>query len=497
MNKKRLVAIGLAAVIGVAGISYGLSRSMRSAHALSADEAKRLVSDVLPSGAQHIGTDEDDKNATFEYYDEGSRTLYEVKVDLQKGEVSNIREYPMERELVPVDASKDQAAKAPQESTKGLLSRQEALDIAFAKVPGAAAEHVKEFELDDRDDRDAKYEIDLVVDGVKYELEIDARTGRLKEFEREEDRSTKSSQSKDDTNVSKDSNNSKRDLLSRDEVLAIVFEKVEGATADHITEFELDDKDERDAEYEVDLVVNGVKYELEIDARSGRILEFERDDDNKKGTSTKAPQTTEAKATKAPTSTKADLITAEEAMNIVLARVDGATKNHFREFELDWDDGRPEYDGELVYNGVEYEFEIDARNGNILDWDVDRDDDRKQNRPTETKATQAPTTQAPTAAPTTQAPTQAPTTVAPTTKATQAPTTAATTSGLITKDRAIAIALEKVPGATRNHIDDIEFDWDDGRPEWEIEIEYNGYEYEIEIDGYSGRILDFEIEKDD
>ncbi len=43
----------------------------------------------------------------------------------------------------------------------------------------------------------------------------------------------------------------------------------------------------------------------------------------------------------------------------------------FGDIEIDSDDGRLIYEGEFYYNGLEYEFEIDAATGAVLDWDID------------------------------------------------------------------------------------------------------------------------------
>lgn len=62
---------------------------------------------------------------------------------------------------------------------------------------------------------------------------------------------------------------------------------------------------------------------------------------------------------------------------------------------------------------------------------------------------------------------------------------------LIGEARAREIAL----GLVNGKIVDFELDDDDDDPEYKIEIVANGYEYEIEIDGYTGKVLEFE--KDD
>ena len=39
------------------------------------------------------------------------------------------------------------------------------------------------------------------------------------------------------------------------------------------------------------------------------------------------------------------------------------------EFKQDYDDGRLIYEGKIIYNNREYEFEIDAATGAVLDWE--------------------------------------------------------------------------------------------------------------------------------
>lgn len=64
----------------------------------------------------------------------------------------------------------------------------------------------------------------------------------------------------------------------------------------------------------------------------------------------------------------------------------------------------------------------------------------------------------------------------------------------ITADRAKEIALAEVPGATASDIYEFETDRDDGRLEYEGTIYYNGTEYDFTIDGYSGAIRGWDVE---
>lgn len=68
-----------------------------------------------------------------------------------------------------------------------------------------------------------------------------------------------------------------------------------------------------------------------------------------------------------------DVIGIEKAGQIALERVPGATEDNIVFIEEDTDDGHLTYEGEIVFEGTEYEFEISADDGAILEWEIDRD----------------------------------------------------------------------------------------------------------------------------
>lgn len=65
-------------------------------------------------------------------------------------------------------------------------------------------------------------------------------------------------------------------------------------------------------------------------------------------------------------------ITEEKAKEIVLAQV-GLESAEFTEHEYDLDDGV--YELEFIANGVEYEFEVDAVTGKVMEADYEKNDD--------------------------------------------------------------------------------------------------------------------------
>ena len=68
----------------------------------------------------------------------------------------------------------------------------------------------------------------------------------------------------------------------------------------------------------------------------------------------------------------------------------------------------------------------------------------------------------------------------------------------LTADEALEIAL-KHAGLTRAQISRLEreLDWDENRPEWDIEFTGNGFEYSYEIHAESGSVLEWDKEWDD
>ena len=65
---------------------------------------------------------------------------------------------------------------------------------------------------------------------------------------------------------------------------------------------------------------------------------------------------------------------------------------------------------------------------------------------------------------------------------------------LISEEEAKSIALERVTGATKDDIREFKIDRRNGLLEYEGKIFYNGKEYEFEIDGSDGAVLEWEIE---
>ena len=56
------------------------------------------------------------------------------------------------------------------------------------------------------------------------------------------------------------------------------------------------------------------------------------------------------------------------------------------------------------------------------------------------------------------------------------------------------IIIDKVPGAAESSIYEFEREIDDGRIQYEGSLYHDGYEYEFEVDGATGTVLQWEID---
>lgn len=141
-------------------------------------------------------------------------------------------------------AAAGQGDATPTTASAKSVSFAEAKKIALKKVNGKIIEA-------DRDADDGEYEFDIRKGNYVYEVEVKKRTGKA-------------------YITDKDYEPVKKANISRAEAKKIALKKVPNAK---VVKIELDD-----GKYEVELVKGNYEYELEISAKTGKILDYERDD---------------------------------------------------------------------------------------------------------------------------------------------------------------------------------------------------------------------------
>ena len=125
------------------------------------------------------------------------------------------------------------------------------------------------------------------------------------------------------------------------------------ATDATITKFRLDYEGGRQV-YEIEWYAGGKKYDYEIAVDTGEILSSGYDEKTAGWSGSNSVTVSEA-----------------DAKQTALDRVSGATEKDIYEWQFDYDDGRPEYEGKIIYGGTEYDFTIDASNGSVVEWEAE------------------------------------------------------------------------------------------------------------------------------
>ena len=137
--------------------------------------------------------------------------------------------------------------------------------------------------------------------------------------------------------------------------------------------------------YDVDFVADGKEYEYDIDALTGTVIGVKEETHHKNPSNQTIPAeeqkqqpasiTEESKQqsasiTEEPKQQSA-AITEDDAKAIALSQVPGADESHIFKFRIDYDDGKLEYEGSIIFEEMEYEFEIDGHSGAIRDWEAE------------------------------------------------------------------------------------------------------------------------------
>ena len=131
-----------------------------------------------------------------------------------------------------------------------------------------------------------------------------------------------------------------------------------------------EDMDDGRKVYEIGFDVAEKEYDYEIQASDGAILSSDVET-NEGYTAAQNSTQSQQNADNAGTGTSDAAVSLEEATRIALDKVPGATEQDIR-INLEQDDGRQKYEGDIIYEQKEYDFEIDANSGEVLEWNEER-----------------------------------------------------------------------------------------------------------------------------
>lgn len=320
MKKKSMLLIMVSALI----VSL-LSATAMAATGLSEQEARRTAEQHIPEGSVFHSAGLDSRKYELKYYNEKKQERYEVDVLISTKKVTSF-----ESELF-----------ADEGSTEVALSEDEIKKLVVSDLPNAEVVSVT------LDKSDILREYDVVIKAADYygELTLNPKTGKILSRDIRIGKSPVAAEA--------------GGLLTRAAALELAKKQVPGGV---VTDLDLD---RRGTSYvfEAEVYLDGVEHDLVFDAADGKLLYSTKSTDDWNDADW-LPRTPEA-------AKSGEYIGMEKARQIALAKVPGAT---VVKCELDYDDGRATYEGEVYKDRMEYEFEIDALTGKVLKWEQDYDD---------------------------------------------------------------------------------------------------------------------------
>ncbi len=320
------------------------------------------------------------------------------------------------------------------------ITAEEAIEIAVKHAQITDTQYKALAEMD-YDDGMMLYEIDIFYNNTEYEYEINAETGAVVKYEQEAIKDNVGTPSEDV--VTGNPNGDK--FVTKDDAInaAINHAGVDKASVAALrTELDTDDKTPH---YDVEFMVGNVEYEYEVAASTGKIIKFEKEveEDNKH----------ESNIT-------ANIISKEEALAIAYKDAGVAADSvYVIKCELDKDDGKYKYDAEFKVGNTEYDYEINAVTGKIVDKDIEIEK--------------------------------------PVNGGNTGEGTDVSEAG-ISRDKAISIALSHA-GFSASAVTELECEYDveRGKQLYEVSFKNGRTEYDYEIDANTGDILKSEKEIDD
>lgn len=228
----------------------------------------------------------------------------------------------------------------------GMITQQQAQSIALEHA-GVREEDALALKVS-RDD--GKYDVSFRTADRTYEYEIQGRSGQVVDFSYESAGGTSQTVS---GNSGQSAATAVSQEITQEQAKAIALEHAGAAEADVVFYRAEPDRDDGRNVYDVEFYVGNTEYDYEIAADTGEVLSYDSDIEGW-----------------AVSSQNGSPVTLEQARDLVVSRISGISAQDVRIHE-DWDDGRQVYEGEAWFDGVEYEFEIDASTGTFLNWSAE------------------------------------------------------------------------------------------------------------------------------
>ena len=249
---------------------------------------------------------------------------------------------------IPQQSSQEQTQMIPMEEAQEAALKAADIEAADADISATTLSEVAGV---------ACYKVEFTSGEYAYAYTINAETGAVMEMSSQEQNAQASgtqTETADPAAPAPAQNATGTGTVDEAAAQKIALEHAGVKAADAtITKSKLDYEDGRQV-YDIEWYAGGAKYDYEIATDTGEII------------SSAYEEKTMGADSRNVTVSEAD------AKKTALDRVSGATDKDLYEWKLDYDDGRPEYEGKIIYGGTEYEFTIDAATGSVMEWDAEK-----------------------------------------------------------------------------------------------------------------------------
>ena len=264
---------------------------------------------------------------------------YEITIHAETGDILEI-----EKERIHPSGSGDGDG-----SGSSGITQAQAEEAALKAAGGGTVIKVKL----DTDDGQKVYEVDILNGDYEYEVEVLASTGAILKTKKK---------AVTDADPGNQPDPGQQVSLAKAKEIAAADAGL--AVADvTFTEAKLD-REDGVLVYEIAFYTATYEYEYEINASTGGICS--REQKKLKQTGNGDPGSTE---------NPDYAISLEEAKSIAASHAGfSLSEVRFKEAEQDWEDGQLVYEITFIKDSMEYEYEIDAITGKILDYEWDLDD---------------------------------------------------------------------------------------------------------------------------
>lgn len=363
LNKKTGITAAVIAVVVIGAVVISTSFSS----ALTLDEAKKIAQNYVPASAKFVTSEEEDNKFEVMFRDEAAKEGFEVEVNKENKLVKKV-ESQLDDDLgsEKVDLKEDDVKKIIKENFEGVNS----VNVTLNKDNGLY-----------------EYEADFKAEDFYGNADVHPVSGEIL------DSTVKFGTAVTIPMNDKENSGSSDDLLTSKEVEKLVLEKSGGG---FVKDMDLD-KENGTYYYEVEVIKDNIEYDYYVNAVTGEIVKeyehesyFDYDDDmpvqqpsgnsgnngsSGNGTGNGSGAAGGNVSGNNSGAENSNLISADKARNIILAKIPGAD---IYKLNLEKDDGIYVYEGEARLGEYEYDFEINASSGVIISWEKDRieyDDD--------------------------------------------------------------------------------------------------------------------------